>query len=351
MNFTQLAADLTEHFIQVLESGKFQAWKKTWACSELPRNLATGVNYQGGNVIRLMMAKAANSFASDCWLTYNQAQELQESERARRLREAGFNPHDNNSLHQAGAVFSPAGEVIWPAESPFHWSKLPNLKGQHTTGTVYRLLIVEQKDKDSGEKTGKTFPRPRVWSVFNASQLQNFTPPSQERTFTPVTRLEALCSAWPVKVTWGGNHAFYSPGLDRVQMPNPAAFYLAEAYYCTLLHEFGHSTGHPGRLNRDQSGMFGSPKYAKEELVGELISAFLSPVYGVAYDTPNTVAYLGSWLKALKDDRNWLLHAMGQAERAARLITSFDPAGDPLAAPVEPDQEEAAISVETPVNA
>ena len=351
MNFTQLAADLTEQFIQVLESGKFQAWKKTWACSEIPRNLVTGVNYQGGNVIRLMLAKAANEFSSDRWLTYNQVMDLQTSERARRLRQAGFDPHDNASLHAAGAIFSPHGEAIWPIESPYHWEKLPNLKGQQVKATVYRLLIVEQKDKETGEKTGKTFPRPKTWGVFNACQVQNFAPPSPEaRQFEPIVRLEALLSAWPVKVTWGGDRAYYSPSLDAIRLPNPKDFYVKEGYYCTWLHEAGHSTGHPTRLNRDQSGEFGSPKYAQEELVGELISAFLSPVYGVAYDTPNTVAYLGSWLRALKDDSSWLLHAMGQADRAARLISSFDPAGDPLAAPVEPEPEEAAITVETPVS-
>ena len=47
----------------------------------------------------------------------------------------------------------------------------------------------------------------------------------------------------------------------------------ANHYYQTALHELGHSTGHPERMNRPTltQGIgdgFGSPAYAKEELRG-----------------------------------------------------------------------------------
>ena len=47
----------------------------------------------------------------------------------------------------------------------------------------------------------------------------------------------------------------------------------ANHYYQTALHELGHSTGHPERMNRATltQGIgdgFGSPAYAKEELRG-----------------------------------------------------------------------------------
>ena len=61
---------------------------------------------------------------------------------------------------------------------------------------------------------------------------------------------------------------------ERVQFPS------ANHYYQTALHELGHSTGHPERMNRPTliEGIgegFGSPAYAKEELRAE-ISAMMT---------------------------------------------------------------------------
>ena len=49
-------------------------------------------------------------------------------------------------------------------------------------------------------------------------------------------------------------------------------FKTADAYYATALHELGHWTGHPSRLDRDLAHPFGSEGYAKEELRAEIAS-------------------------------------------------------------------------------
>ena len=46
-----------------------------------------------------------------------------------------------------------------------------------------------------------------------------------------------------------------------------------QEYYGTALHEMAHSTGHPSRLDRLKPAAFGSPEYAKEELVAEQSAA------------------------------------------------------------------------------
>ena len=53
-------------------------------------------------------------------------------------------------------------------------------------------------------------------------------------------------------------------------MPAAAAFSSREAFASTWAHEQIHSTGHPSRLDRPQSGAMGSTAYAREELVAEL---------------------------------------------------------------------------------
>jgi len=65
----------------------------------------------------------------------------------------------------------------------------------------------------------------------------------------------------------GGGEAFYHPGLDYVQVPPLQAYFEPINWFRTVFHELGHHTGHASRLNRDQSGVFGSSAYAREELV------------------------------------------------------------------------------------
>ncbi|MCA3572162.1 zincin-like metallopeptidase domain-containing protein, partial [Bradyrhizobium sp.] len=65
----------------------------------------------------------------------------------------------------------------------------------------------------------------------------------------------------------GGNRAFYAPGPDFVMVPPPQAYFEPINWHRTALHELGHASGHPSRLGRDLGGVFGSKKYAFEELV------------------------------------------------------------------------------------
>jgi antirestriction protein ArdC len=64
------------------------------------------------------------------------------------------------------------------------------------------------------------------------------------------------------------------------------------------LHELGHSTGHPDRLNRDLAHPFGSEGYAREELRAEIASLILGSEVGLGYDPgqhagEQTIFYIG----------------------------------------------------------
>lgn len=90
----------------------------------------------------------------------------------------------------------------------------------------------------------------------------------------------------------------------------------------TLLHEAAHSTGHEKRLNRNIRNRFGDEAYSKEELVAELAACILSGYLGFESDfsEKNSIAYMRSWLKALKDNVTWIVSASSQAEKAAEYI-------------------------------
>jgi antirestriction protein ArdC len=94
------------------------------------------------------------------------------------------------------------------------------------------------------------------------------------------------------------------------------------AYYCTALHELGHWTAHPARLNRDLQHRYGSSAYAREELIAELASAFLCAHLNVVPQVRHA-DYLGHWLQILKEDAKAIFHAASQASKACDFILAF----------------------------
>ena len=85
-----------------------------------------------------------------------------------------------------------------------------------------------------------------------------------------------------------------------------------------------HSTGHSSRLNRglEQNAGFGFESYSKEELIAEIGSAGLCEIANVATDETfvNSVAYLQSWIKVLKNDKKLIVSASSKAEKSIEYI-------------------------------
>jgi antirestriction protein ArdC len=127
---------------------------------------------------------------------------------------------------------------------------------------------------------------------------------------------------------------------DRVQMPPFVAFKEPEAYYATLAHELTHWTKHEKRLARDFGRKrFGDEGYAMEELVAELGAAFIcADLTLTPAPRAEHAAYIGSWLKALKDDKRAIFAAAAHAQRAADYLAKFST----LAAAEEPRKQSAA---------
>jgi len=120
-----------------------------------------------------------------------------------------------------------------------------------------------------------------------------------------------------------GDRAFYSPMLDTVNVPKMEQFAEQAEYYSTVFHELGHSTGHPTRENRFESGAsFGNEPYAKEELVAEFTAAILCNYTEVGNDksVKNSAAYIQNWSKAIKNDPKMFTVACYAADKAARRI-------------------------------
>jgi len=112
--------------------------------------------------------------------------------------------------------------------------------------------------------------------------------------------------------------------LDRIELPYPEAFHQQIDFYRTALHELGHWTGHPSRLDRfcDRPDR---GDYAREELVAELTSAFTCAALSIV-PTVRHADYIGAWLEVLKEDNRAIFRAASAASKAADYLLAYRPA-------------------------
>lgn len=194
-------------------------------------------------------------------------------------------------------------------------------------------------DEETGEVT--EIPYLKYITVFHTSQCEGIKPRfiASQPELHPIAAHEAAetiikdyVARSGVHLTHcSGNRAFYRPATDEVVLPLREQFSSSPGYYSTAFHELVHSTGHPSRLNRlTQNASFGSDVYSKEELCAELGASYL--VHHIGLETTqsfqNNAAYIDHWLKVLKEDKRFLVHAAGRADKTVRLILNEEEPSD-----------------------
>lgn len=139
-------------------------------------------------------------------------------------------------------------------------------------------------------------------------------------------RVEALIAATGIDFRIGGDRAYYARSHDYVQVPPPQAYFEPINWHRTALHEISHASGHRSRLDRDLSSSFGTKKYAFEELIAEISSAFCCASLGIV-PTVRHADYVGSWLEVMREDSRAIVRAASQASKAADWILAHSPEG------------------------
>ncbi len=285
-----LYQEITDKIVAELEQGRFP-WVQPWdgkhaACAlGLPKNASTSKWYSGINILILWGAVIEYGFASQSWLTFKQAQALGGTVRK----------GERGQVVCYVDRFTPKHDQRKAAKSGEQATSIPFLKR-------YRVFNVDQCDGLPNE-------------------ISEIAAPLPEREIIP--RAEALAMATGATIRIGGNRAFYDPLADFVQLPPQPAFTDQINYYRTCFHELGHWTGHPSRLDRDQSGRFKTKSYAREELVAELTAAFTCASFDIV-PTVRHADYLGSWLEVLKEDKRAIFRAANQASKATDLLMAFE---------------------------
>lgn len=290
---------VTDQIIQAIEAG-VETWEMPWhspeAAFQYPRNVATGKAYRGVNILALWASSYLAGYPEATWGTFKQWSDL--------------GHHVRKGEKASIGVF---------------WKQLDRAD--------------EQPELESAGDGSTEGPRwvARAFPLFNAAQIEGYTPPPQPER-SPAERIdqaEEFFRALKADIRHGGGRAFYQQGDDYIQMPPFEVFQDPIAYYSTLAHEATHWSGHPSRLDRDLKGRFGTESYAAEELVAELGAAFISADLQLAPNPrPENAAYIQSWLKVLKEDNRAIFAAAGQAQRAADFLHSLQvPAPEIVVAP------------------
>ncbi len=275
-------------------------WQKPWKPGERigPRNLASGRPYSGSNTLRLMAAAADRGHSDSRWATYGQIQA--------------------------------AGGQIRKGE-----------RGTHILSfkTHRRVAVTDEKGKPVKDKNGEQVyrreklarPFTRIYTVFNVDQARNIEAepkPERGKAWEAHKRAEEVikASGIPVKHVQG-DRAYYSLGSDQVVLPEKSQFPSADHYYQTALHELGHASGHPDRLDRDtlQKGLddgFGSEAYAREELRAEISAMMTGDRLGTGHDPSRGAAYVSSWVEVLDKNPQEIVNASAEAQRMSNYLVS-----------------------------
>jgi len=288
--------DITNKIIAELEAGRVP-WVQPWGTAAakgplaLPKSAASGRQYSGINILILWGAVTEQGFTGQSWLTFRQALSL-------------------------------GGHVR---------------KGERGTTVVYADRFVPACEKRRAHEAGEeaqAIPFLKQFTVFNSDQCGGL-PPEIATTAPPPPpgliepRVDYLIKATGIDFRIGGNRAFYMPTEDYVQVPPPQAYFEPINWHRTALHELAHASGHPSRLNRDLSGSYGTKKYAFEELVAEISSAFSCASLGIV-PTVRHADYIGSWLEVLREDKRAIVRAASKASKVADYLLGFlpEPVGD-----------------------
>ena len=191
---------------------------------------------------------------------------------------------------------------------------------KYRLGTYFRVYNVFNLDQTSMKED-----RPELYRKY-ASELEDKMPEKMSEANLP--EMDALLDKglWVCPITQVvGPDAYYRPSTDEIVLPSKELFFKDEQFYGTALHEMTHSTGAKNRTDRPMGGIFGSPEYAREELVAELSSALLCSKMGFSKDVESEIqtqsaSYLKSWLGSLQDDTKYIKSVLSDVKRASSFI-------------------------------
>lgn len=291
--------EVTNQIIELLDKVNIEDYQPPFgqlSSLGLPKNPITKNSYQGINILSLWMHQQTKSYTSNEWATFKQWKDI-----------------DANVK-----------------------------KGEKSSKIIFYKTLIKSEENNSVEMEEVKIPMLKVYNVFNADQIEGYT--SEKDIVELMTNdvkcidtVDLFCEETGAIVKHGGSRAYYDTVQDFINMPVKTLFQntsqadATENYYATLLHELTHWTGAEHRLDRFQEEICDNlvkEKYAFEELVAELGSAFLCAQHGITQIQPEHHAiYIKSWLKSLKENKSYIFKASAKASKAVKYLNDKNSIG------------------------
>jgi antirestriction protein ArdC len=292
MNVTETElSKLVENVAAAMQKDSYK-WKKSWIEAGSPINYSTGEAYSGVNFLSLNFAMVNKGYKNNQWLTFKQ------------LKTLGGELINNswNYIYKFGTT---------PVKDENGKPKIKN--GQQQIKFYFRCFVVYNIENTSLK--AKIIEKPST--QYSVDVIEAFI----DRVNNNDVRIK----------TDSTNGCYYSPSYDWVHMVNKNNFIdtkdanATEHYYSVLFHELVHATGHQKRLNRFENTksmkfLEGKSHYAYEELVAELGSMLFASKYNLSVESTvreDHIAYLQSWIKALRSEDGTKLLTSAAAKAAA----------------------------------
>ena len=286
---------VTQTIIESLKSGT-PSWRQPWnndPNAGFPQNAVSQRKYSGVNPLLLQCHSQRHGFQSRHWATFQ-------------------------------AWKSIGGRVMKRPDHVRH--------GEWGCRIIFAKPITTTKLDGEGNEAEETFYILREYVVFCIDQVHGdhldhlrvgycIQDTSLSVTFDHADQLVNNTGA---VIRRGGNRAYYDPSDDHIQMPHRQQFDGA-TYYESLFHEMTHWAEGKPRLNQQRTT--NETDYALGELVAELGSCYVCTALNVplAQGLGNHAAYLGSWLKSLKNDVSFIFRASTAASKTTDYLLSFSP--------------------------
>lgn len=269
---------IVEEIIKNLESGVASAsgWEAPWhGAVTPPRNVVSNIEFSGGNAMWLWFASQMYNYSSNDWATIKQ------------------------------------------------WNSVGGkLKKGSKAGLQFAIRPYIKTDEETGDKYAGGFSAYPVW---NKDQVENLPEkfidkPEVELEFTANQDIDGFLKSCNIETKHSDTRrAYYRISEDAVHLPETKWFKSTNGYYSTMFHEYIHATGAKHRLDRDgiTQKIRNEDVYAREELVAELGASFLCAKFGIYSERQSdTLSYLKSWIKILKEKPSVLWSASSDAQKA-----------------------------------
>ncbi len=310
-------------------------WRATWDRTVVkPYNASSNIPYKGINLLNLYMVSIQHGYDDPRWMTFKQAnaegyrikkgsvgtdiffysfRDMQTGELIEQSNLAKMTEEEREHVRlvtKSYVVFNSVGTDI------FFYS----FRDMQTGELIEQSNLAKMTEEEREHVRLVT----KSYVVFNANQIDGIPAIDVKKHSVEFKNdkakefISTLSKNANLNIHHAGNQPHYNPSTDMVVIPKVETFIDERAYYATLLHECGHATLHPSRLNRDAAASFGSEKYAKEELRAELTSAFLTMDMGFQLDSSheeNHQAYIQHWKEIIKTEPRFIFTAIKDAQK------------------------------------